>query len=83
MVRDVLDRKGNPHPDVGSIVAYALSSTDYEAKRQKLREISSRGDSENLTKYYITFFLNNTSCIILLLILGTIFFLTYRQFDFF
>ncbi|OZC05285.1 1-phosphatidylinositol-4-phosphate 5-kinase [Onchocerca flexuosa] len=31
----MIDRKGATHPDIGSIIAYALSSTEYNAKRRK------------------------------------------------
>lgn len=35
VVRDMIDRKGTTHPDIGSIIAYALSSVEYNAKRRK------------------------------------------------
>uniref|UniRef100_F1KR02 1-phosphatidylinositol-3-phosphate 5-kinase n=2 Tax=Ascaris TaxID=6251 RepID=F1KR02_ASCSU len=41
VVRDLVDHKGTVHPDIGSIVAYALSSSEYEAKRKNMREIRS------------------------------------------
>ncbi|KHN87270.1 1-phosphatidylinositol 3-phosphate 5-kinase [Toxocara canis] len=41
VVRDLIDRKGTVHPDIGSIVAYALSSNEYEVKRKQMREMRS------------------------------------------
>ncbi|EJD76582.1 FYVE zinc finger family protein [Loa loa] len=38
VVRDVIDRKGATHPDIGSIIAYALSSVEYNTKRRKQRD---------------------------------------------
>uniref|UniRef100_A0A0R3RUC7 1-phosphatidylinositol-3-phosphate 5-kinase n=1 Tax=Elaeophora elaphi TaxID=1147741 RepID=A0A0R3RUC7_9BILA len=38
VVRDMIDRKGATHPDIGSIIAYALSSTEYNTKRRKQRD---------------------------------------------
>ncbi|VDK69236.1 unnamed protein product [Litomosoides sigmodontis] len=35
VVRDVIDRKGTTHPDIGSIIAYALSSVEYNTRRRK------------------------------------------------
>ncbi|VDK65418.1 unnamed protein product [Onchocerca ochengi] len=37
VVRDMIDRKGATHPDIGSIIAYALSSVEYNSKRRKQR----------------------------------------------
>uniref|UniRef100_A0A183DCA0 Ras-associating domain-containing protein n=1 Tax=Gongylonema pulchrum TaxID=637853 RepID=A0A183DCA0_9BILA len=38
VVRDIIDQKGVTHPDIGSIIAYALSSIEYNTKRRKQRE---------------------------------------------
>ncbi|VDN89194.1 unnamed protein product [Brugia pahangi] len=38
VVRDMIDRKGAAHPDIGSIIAYALSSVEYNTKRRKQRD---------------------------------------------
>lgn len=38
VVRDMIDRKGITHPDIGSIIAYALSSVEYNTKRRKQRD---------------------------------------------
>ncbi|KAL6730603.1 hypothetical protein Aduo_001565 [Ancylostoma duodenale] len=38
VVRDIMDSRGNYKPDIGSIIAYALSSADYEENRRKQRE---------------------------------------------
>ncbi|MFH4973885.1 hypothetical protein AB6A40_000594 [Gnathostoma spinigerum] len=38
IVRDVVDRKGIYYPDIGSVIAYALSSSEYEKKRKCLRD---------------------------------------------
>ncbi|KAL3990361.1 Phosphatidylinositol-4-phosphate 5-Kinase family protein [Acanthocheilonema viteae] len=38
VVRDVIDHKGATHPDIGSIIAYALSSVEYNTKRRKQRD---------------------------------------------
>ncbi|KAK6729029.1 hypothetical protein RB195_006217 [Necator americanus] len=38
VVRDILDSRGNYKPDIGSIIAYALSAADYEENRRKQRE---------------------------------------------
>lgn len=40
VVRDLVDHKGVAHPDIGSIIAYALSSAEYATKRKKQRECS-------------------------------------------
>lgn len=37
-VRDVIDSKGVIRPDIGSIIAYALASVDYNGKRRKQRD---------------------------------------------
>lgn len=46
VVKDLMDRKGNAHPDVGSIIAYALSSVDYETKR--LRDTETVSSQEHI-----------------------------------
>ncbi|KAI1699898.1 phosphatidylinositol-4-phosphate 5-Kinase domain-containing protein [Ditylenchus destructor] len=33
LLRDLFDSKGNPTPDIGSIIAYALASGDYDEKK--------------------------------------------------
>ncbi|KAK5982676.1 FYVE zinc finger [Trichostrongylus colubriformis] len=38
VVRDIMDSRGNYKPDIGSIIAYALSSADYEEHRRKQRD---------------------------------------------
>ncbi|CAG9540100.1 unnamed protein product [Cercopithifilaria johnstoni] len=38
VVRDMIDCKGATHPDIGSIIAYALSSVEYNTKRRKQRD---------------------------------------------
>ncbi|KAK6025058.1 1-phosphatidylinositol-4-phosphate 5-kinase, partial [Ostertagia ostertagi] len=38
VVRDIMDSRGNYKPDIGSIIAYALSSADYEENRRKQRD---------------------------------------------
>uniref|UniRef100_A0A914YUS2 1-phosphatidylinositol-3-phosphate 5-kinase n=1 Tax=Panagrolaimus superbus TaxID=310955 RepID=A0A914YUS2_9BILA len=38
IVKDMLDHKGNTHPDIGSIIAYALSCKSYYRKKKQLRE---------------------------------------------
>uniref|UniRef100_A0A158P7A5 1-phosphatidylinositol-3-phosphate 5-kinase n=1 Tax=Angiostrongylus cantonensis TaxID=6313 RepID=A0A158P7A5_ANGCA len=35
IVRDIVDSKGNYRPDIGSIIAYALSTVNYEKYQQK------------------------------------------------
>ncbi|KAM3728321.1 1-phosphatidylinositol 3-phosphate 5-kinase [Dirofilaria immitis] len=40
VVRDMIDRKGGTHPDIGSIIAYALSSVEYNTKRRKQRDFA-------------------------------------------
>uniref|UniRef100_A0A0N5AAJ0 1-phosphatidylinositol-3-phosphate 5-kinase n=1 Tax=Syphacia muris TaxID=451379 RepID=A0A0N5AAJ0_9BILA len=47
VVRDIVNRKGSAHPDIGSIIAYALSSADYETKLQKIRDL---GKNNHLIK---------------------------------
>ena len=37
IVRDIQDSRGNYKPDIGSIIAYALSAVDYEEGRRKAR----------------------------------------------
>lgn len=57
MVRDLVDHKGTVHPDIGSIVAYALSSNEYEVKRKNMREIrSSNGVPITLRLGYVLIF---------------------------
>ncbi len=36
-VRDLPDPRGVPQPDLGSIIAYALASPDYDNERRRLR----------------------------------------------
>uniref|UniRef100_A0A7E4VY87 1-phosphatidylinositol-3-phosphate 5-kinase n=1 Tax=Panagrellus redivivus TaxID=6233 RepID=A0A7E4VY87_PANRE len=38
IVKDLLDQKGNSHPDIGSVIAYALSCTQYSQKLSNLRK---------------------------------------------
>lgn len=38
IVKDMLDHKGNTHPDIGSIIAYALASKNYYRKKKQLRD---------------------------------------------
>ncbi|EYC19697.1 hypothetical protein Y032_0023g671 [Ancylostoma ceylanicum] len=53
VVRDIMDSRGNYKPDIGSIIAYALSSADYEENRRKQRE-AAKGEQPPLN-------LNSTS----------------------
>ncbi|VDK24107.1 unnamed protein product, partial [Anisakis simplex] len=41
VIRDLIDSKGMVHPDIGSIIAYALSSNEYGSKRKKMRDMRS------------------------------------------
>ncbi|VDM77282.1 unnamed protein product, partial [Strongylus vulgaris] len=40
VVRDIMDSRGNYKPDIGSIIAYALSAADYEENLRKQREVA-------------------------------------------
>ncbi|VDM98122.1 unnamed protein product [Thelazia callipaeda] len=47
VVRDMIDQKGVVHPDIGSIIAYALSSKEYNMKRRKYRDSIFRATSQS------------------------------------
>ncbi|KAE9551293.1 hypothetical protein FO519_005499 [Halicephalobus sp. NKZ332] len=40
IVKDMLDHKGNTHPDIGSIISYALAGKEYLMKKKKMREMN-------------------------------------------
>ncbi|CAB3400156.1 unnamed protein product [Caenorhabditis bovis] len=52
VVRDIQDSRGNFKPDIGSIIAYALSAADYNKVRDDVsvdESISSANDGENIS----------------------------------
>lgn len=65
VVKDLIDQKGISHPDIGSIIAYAISSSEYDNKYRKLREMSFSNEiSSSRYSQFIFYFYRYFFCFI-------------------